>query len=84
MTSDTEGSGKIHVDRCVCFQRTFAEIKEVSQQTGLRTLEELIEPAEFGLSCHTCHPYVRRMLRTGETVFSELLLEEDADEGSSI
>lgn len=64
------------IDRCVCFRRTFVELKAIAQQTGARTLEELQEEIEFGLSCRLCNPYVRRMLQTGETKFTELI--EDA------
>ena len=61
------------VDRCVCFQMTFAELQRVAQVHGATTLEGLQECAEFGLACRLCNPYVRRMLETGETTFSALI-----------
>lgn len=67
------GDDKICIDRCVCFQRLFNELLAIARKTGARTLEELQEETEFGLSCRLCNPYVRRMLVTGETVFYELI-----------
>jgi len=61
------------VDRCVCFNRTFADLKQVAERTGAKTLEALQEEAEFGLACRICNPYVRRMLETGETDFHDLI-----------
>jgi NAD(P)H-nitrite reductase large subunit len=61
------------VDRCVCFDRTFVELKRVADKTGAQTLEDLQEHTDFGIACRICNPYVRRMLKTGEVTFSELL-----------
>lgn len=36
---------------------------------GLATLDELIEHKVCGTGCAMCHPYVRKMLATGETAF---------------
>lgn len=67
---------RICVDRCVCFDRSFAELLAVADATGATTLEALQEETAFGLACRICNPYVRRMLRTRETSFSELLVDE--------
>lgn len=69
---------RICVDRCVCFARPFDELLAIARSTGATTFEELQEETQFGLACRICNPYVRRMLRTGETVFHEIL--SDADE----
>ena len=61
---------RICVDRCVCFNRTFVELKAVAASTGAHTLELLQEETQFGLACRICNPYVRCMLRTGQTVFT--------------
>jgi len=68
----------ITIDRCFCFQRTFAELAEVASATGAETVVELQERVAFGQKCQLCHPYTRRMLRTGETVFHQIVT--DADE----
>ncbi len=67
----------VHIDRCYCFGRTFAELKAVAEETGAERVEELQEHAAFGHNCKLCHPYVRRMLRTGRVVFHEIVTAED-------
>ena len=73
MSGGKKPSPPVCVDRCVCFQRTFVELHRIATERGITTIEELQEEAEFGLSCRICNPYVRRMLVTGETVFYELI-----------
>lgn len=73
----------VRIDRCYCFQAPFAELKEVAEATGACSVEELQRHAVFGQRCELCHPYVRRMLRTGETVFREVVTEEDEPETPS-
>lgn len=67
----------IRIDRCYCFQKTFVELREVAEETDACTVEALQEHADFGHNCGLCHPYVRRMLRTGETVFGQVVREAD-------
>ncbi len=63
----------IRIDRCYCFLCTFAELKEVAEATGATTIPELQQHVHFGEQCELCHPYIRRMLRTGEVVFYEIV-----------
>ena len=65
------------IDRCFCFAQTFAELAEVAERTGAATVPELQAHAVFGQKCQLCHPYARRMLRTGQTVFHEIVTEAD-------
>ena len=67
----------MRIDRCYCFQQTFSELKEVAGAQGVCTVAGLQEHVTFGQQCKLCHPYVRRMLRTGETVFGEIVTEAD-------
>ena len=67
----------VRIDRCYCFGRTFAELKATAGATGAQTVAELQAHVVFGRRCRLCHPYVRRMLRTGETVFHEIVTEAD-------
>lgn len=65
------------IDRCYCFEQRFADLKDVAQETGAQTVEALQEHVTFGENCRLCHPYVRRMLRTGETTFDRIIREAD-------
>ena len=65
------------VDRCLCFDRPFAALADVAAATGAETVAELQEHARFGRKCRLCHPYVRRMLRTGQTAFHQVVTEAD-------
>jgi bacterioferritin-associated ferredoxin len=55
------------VDRCVCHERTFAEILDVARAHGISDLSELRHHIDFGQGCGTCRPYVRIALDTGRT-----------------
>jgi len=50
----------------------------VARRTGADTIEELQVHRDFGLRCRLCHPYVRRMLRTGETKFDQIITESES------
>lgn len=67
----------MRIDRCLCFGKPFAELAEIAAETGATTVPELQAHALFGRKCQLCHPYVRRMLRTGRTVFHEVVTAED-------
>ncbi len=67
----------IRIDRCLCFGRTFAELKAVAEATGADSVAALQAHVVFGRRCGLCHPYVRRMLRTGETLFTEVIRESE-------
>lgn len=71
------------VDRCVCFQVPFRSLaafavplpcpeSELSARMGM-----LCEKSPFGRGCQMCLPYVRRMLRTGQTVFFQAISPKD-------
>ncbi len=70
----------MRIDRCFCFDTTFAGLADVAQETGAETVPELQAHALFGQKCQLCHPYVRRMLRTGRTVFHQIVTEADEPE----
>jgi len=67
----------MQIDRCYCFQQTFASLREVAEATNARTVAELQEHVTFGMQCKLCHPYVRRMLRTGQTVFDTIVTDQE-------
>jgi bacterioferritin-associated ferredoxin len=68
------------IDRCYCYETTFAALRDVADETGADSIEALQRHVQFGANCQLCHPYVRRMLATGETVFHEVLTETDESE----
>ena len=65
------------IDRCYCFQKTFKRLRDVAEAQGARSVEALQQHVVFGEQCTLCHPYVRRMLRTGETAFGTIITEQD-------
>ena len=66
--------GGIEIDRCVCFDLTFSEVQ--AQLGGRPTsLDAIARRFGCGTSCGTCRPYLARMLRTGETVFHEIIVD---------
>ena len=77
----------MNIDRCYCFQQTFDHLKAVAEETGADSVEALQAHVVFGQNCQLCHPYVRRMLATGQTVFHEVIEDDpqatDPDSPSS-
>jgi bacterioferritin-associated ferredoxin len=69
----------MRIDRCYCYQTTFETLKEVAEDAGADSIDALQAHVVFGQNCQLCHPYVRRMLATGQTVFHEVLEAEDGD-----
>jgi len=57
------------VDRCICFEKTFAELKRTIDKHGITELDDLKRYFIFGENCKTCLPYVELVLRTGRTEF---------------
>lgn len=64
----------LRINQCLCRHRTFAELLPEAQAAGW-DLDSLVAATGCGGECGLCRPYLRRMLRTGETVFHELLTE---------
>lgn len=71
----------MNIDRCYCYEKSFAELKEVADNTESATIAQLQEHVTFGENCQLCHPYVRRMLDTGQTTFRKVLESEDDTSG---
>jgi bacterioferritin-associated ferredoxin len=67
------------IDRC--YQQTFEDLKAIAEDTGADSIEDLQAHVTFGKNCQLCHPYVRRMLETGETVFHEVIEADDVASG---
>ncbi|MEI6023702.1 MAG: (2Fe-2S)-binding protein [Phycisphaerales bacterium] len=67
----------MQIDRCVCFDLTFAFVLKDAQEKQ-RTVEQVELSLGCGGGCGLCRPYLRRCLRTGETSFEHIIT--DADE----
>lgn len=65
------------VDRCVCVDITFEALKQAHLQESL-DLEALKQRTGCCSGCNSCEPYVRLMLRTGQTRFPVLSPKEAA------
>jgi len=57
------------VTRCVCFDVSFARMKELIDARGLQSPEELRACIQFGEKCKLCAPFVERIFESGETEF---------------
>lgn len=57
------------VNRCICHDASFDEIKKHSEENGLTTLKELQERELCSTKCKMCAHYLELMLKTGETAF---------------
>lgn len=66
------GSPALHIDRCVCRNRLFAELLPLVEAAAWG-LPALMRATGCGEQCGLCLPYLRRMLATGETAFSAIL-----------
>ena len=57
------------VDRCICYDKTFAEMKLVIDEHGLNSFDELKNHITFAENCRLCVPYVELVIKTGKTKF---------------
>ena len=65
---------KISVTQCLCRRQPFAALLPLAREAGWK-LDDLIRETGCGGQCGLCRPYLRRMLLTEETEFSELIVE---------
>jgi bacterioferritin-associated ferredoxin len=68
-------TGSVLIDRCICRNTVFADLLPQARREDW-TLDDLMRQTGCGAQCGLCRPYLRRMLRTGETVFHEILSED--------
>lgn len=64
----------MRIDRCICIDTTFADLLEQARHAGV-DLDDLALCTGATRGCGLCKPYLRQTLRTGQTVFTELLVE---------
>ena len=68
----TSRAGSVLVSRCICRNVPFDDLLPRARAAGW-TLTNLIRETGCGGQCGLCRPYLREMLRTGQTAFYELL-----------
>jgi len=61
------------IDRCICYDRTFAELRVAACADGL-DMDGITARFGCGACCGVCRPYIERMLDTGETVFHQIVV----------
>lgn len=57
------------VKMCVCHRTSFEQIYEEAHKRNLLSTEELIKAKVCGTGCGMCHPYINKMMVTGQTMF---------------
>ena len=72
MTEPSAGVSGILIDRCICRNRSFAELLPEARRNSW-SLSQLVRVTGCGGQCGLCRPYLRRMLATGQTAFDHLL-----------
>ena len=68
---DEPNPNSLAVDRCICFDLSFAELKRIAA-AGRLDFEALQRATRCSTNCALCEPYIRLMLATGRTAFSVL------------
>lgn len=63
----------MNIDRCVCYDQSFESLKALAEREALGSVEALQAHCEFGKKCQLCHPYLKRMLKTGQTRFHSII-----------
>ncbi len=66
----------MYIDRCICTERTFADLVGQARDEGL-SLAVLVEETGASACCSMCGPYLRRAYRTGRVAFDHLLQQDD-------
>lgn len=64
------------VTRCICHQINFSEVKKISEERGLSTVQELQVEKICSTNCKLCVPYIKKLLKTGRTAFQPVLKTE--------
>jgi bacterioferritin-associated ferredoxin len=68
----TGRAGTVLVTGCICKATAFEVLYAQAKASGW-SLEDIMRETGCGAQCGLCRPYLRRMLRTGQTAFTELL-----------
>ena len=66
----------MRIDRCVCFEVPFTEMKQWADARPGCAFADVQERFRCGTGCGLCAPYVRRMLRTGKCTFHQIVTDQ--------
>lgn len=58
------------VTKCICHDKSFAEVEKYAQQHGFSSVSELQDDNFCSNSCGLCEPYVEIVLKEGQTEFT--------------
>ncbi|MDX1640417.1 MAG: (2Fe-2S)-binding protein [Balneolaceae bacterium] len=61
------------VDRCICHEISFSEIKKIVEERDFTTVQELRAEKICSTNCRLCEPYVRKLLETGRVSFQPII-----------
>lgn len=64
------------IDRCICFNVKFADVKKIMNDKRFNTLEEVQTVIDVSKNCKLCRPYIEKMIETGETEFNYIIEKE--------
>ncbi len=64
------------IDRCICYNVKFSEVKEIMKQNNFTTIEEVQSVIDVSMNCQLCRPYLEKMMKTGETEFNYIIEKE--------
>lgn len=64
------------IDRCICFNTKFSEIKSIMEENNFTTIEEVQKLIDVSKNCLLCRPYIKKMIETGETEFNYIIEKE--------
>jgi bacterioferritin-associated ferredoxin len=59
------------ITHCVCSGLSFAQIKQHADHHNIRSIKGLRSRLGMGAYCSACAPYLKQMLRSGQTEFDE-------------
>lgn len=62
------------VDKCVCSDRKFSDMKSIIDREKISTIEGLRRRIMFGINCGLCLPYISMIFTTGKTEFEPIPL----------
>ena len=67
----------MRIERCVCHKVEFSTVKRWLESHPGATFADIKQEFKCGTGCGLCAPYVRRTMRTGETVYHHIVTERD-------